>query len=301
MIDPDHPSFYDERSKIGALRRACRDVMLDHEVNGALPTSVTFVFYELEQSEVIPKAYLDGSGNKRARTPRQDVSDALTDLREHGVIPWDWVVDEGRSLTEWEYHETVRDYLREQAEHARIDAWAGAPPPLIITESRSLAGVLRNTASAYLCPIVATAGQSSGSLIVLELAPLLREDPARPVIYLGDFDFAGGTIENSTRARLEEHVGAKLRWVKLAVTRDQIRDHKLPVIQKVDRRHRPHRAYDAVETEALGQEVIVGMLVEHLDALVPEPLAHVRVREQQQREQAERELADGWSEDGGQL
>jgi hypothetical protein len=207
----------------------------------------------------------------------------LTYLREHGVVPWEWVVDEGRSLTGWRYAATVFDYIRDTVPSARIDAWAGTPPPLVLTESRSLAGVLREMLAEYLCPLAATAGQASGSLLAVEIAPLLRAAPGRRVIYLGDFDFQGDDIEASTRSRLERHVGAALTWERLALTAEQVRDFELPVIEKLDRRFRPARRYEAVETEALRQEVIVRLVRERLDALLPEPLHHVRVREGQER------------------
>ena len=43
----------------------------------------------------------------------------------------------------------------------RVDPWRGEPP-MIITESRSLAGGLRDLASEYLTPIASTNGQAGG-------------------------------------------------------------------------------------------------------------------------------------------
>jgi hypothetical protein len=40
---------------------------------------------------------------------------------------------------------------------------------------------------------------------------------------------------------------------------------------------------DAIETEALSQSIIVGLVRSRLEELVPEPLADVLEREQQQR------------------
>jgi hypothetical protein len=150
--------------------------------------------------------------------------------------------------------------------------------------------VLRATVSEYLCPIVATAGQSSGSLLAVEVAPFLREDPSRPVIYLGDYDFQGDQIEQSTRDRLEQHVGRRLRWERLALTAEQVEAYHLPRIEKIDHRFRPPRPYEAVETEALRQEVIVALVRRRLDSLIPEPLDRVLVREEQEREDREREI-----------
>ena len=211
-----------ESTKAGRLRRALLRCLVEHQEHGALPTSGRFLFYELEQSGVIPKAYRHANGSKKARLPSQDVSDALTVLREAGVVPWEWIVDEGRLLVEWDYATSVAEYLRLACLSARIDAWDGMPPPLVVTESRSLAGVLRETVADYLCPIVATAGQASGALLALDVAPLLRRDADRHVVYLGDFDFQGEDIEQATRRRLEAHVGQTLSWERLALTAEQV-------------------------------------------------------------------------------
>ena len=65
---------------------------------------------------------------------------------------------------------SVYEYVLERARYARIDAWAGTPPPLIICESRAVKGVLTDMAFEYLVPIVATGGQCGGFLVT-EVAP----------------------------------------------------------------------------------------------------------------------------------
>jgi hypothetical protein len=105
---------------------------------------------------------------------------------------------------------------------------------MIVTESRSLAGVLRGTAADYLCPIAATNGQTQGFLHTT-LAPALCLD--QHVLYLGDLDHAGGLIEAHTR-RVLEHVVGPLRWERLAITEEQTAAHALPSVTKHDRRYR---------------------------------------------------------------
>ena len=98
-------------SKAGKLQRACLALLQEHEREDTIPTNVTFLFYELEQRGVVPKHYLDATGSKRARTPRQDSSDATMRLREHGLVPWWWLVDESRKLTTWRYAASAYDYV----------------------------------------------------------------------------------------------------------------------------------------------------------------------------------------------
>ena len=70
------------------------------------------------------------------------------------------------------------------------------------------------------------------------------------VLYLGDWDHQGGQIEANSRRVLEELVGP-LDWTRIAITKDQVEEHNLPVIEKADRRYKPVRYHEAVETEAL--------------------------------------------------
>jgi hypothetical protein len=120
------PSLSREDTKAGRLQRACLAKIEQHAERGELPTNATFIFYELEQDGKIPKAYLKEDGiTRRARTPRQDVSDALMVLREIGAIAWDWIVDETREIAQWGFAATVYEYAIEAAECARIDCWGG--------------------------------------------------------------------------------------------------------------------------------------------------------------------------------
>ena len=285
-------------TKAGQLQRLLLGLLVEHQEAGALPTSARFLFYELEQRGHIPKTYRYADGRKRARQPGQDVSDALTVLRERGYVDWSVIVDETRNVTEWTYAATGLDYLLDRVDEVRIDPWAGEPPALIVTESRSLEGVLRRIAGNYLCPIAPLGGQSSGA-VLWKVAKLFTDDNAkRTVIYLGDLDLSGGDIEESARQRLEGHVGHAVTWERLALTDEQVEEHELEPVEKYDHRYKPRRRYLAVETEALSQAFLVTLLRERLDALLPEPLADVQVREQRERESMRNFLATFETDEG---
>jgi hypothetical protein len=260
-------------SKIGALRDLLFALLAEHERDGTIPTNARFLFYELVQRGELSKE------RKGARRPDQDLHDALTDLREQGLIPWEWIIDETRSLDSYTGYASVKEGVREQLNWIRVDPWRDQAP-LILTESRSLAGVLRTVASEYRVSIAATNGQCGGFLRT-EIAPQLQG--AERIIYLGDLDLSGDQIEANTRRVLEQASGVDLAWERLALTRQQVREHDLPIIVKHDRRYKDGRAHEAVETEAISQRVLIEILQERLDSLLPEPLPRVRERERRQR------------------
>jgi len=79
--------------------------------------------------------------------------------------------------------------------YIKLDPWKGRAP-LILTESRSLAGVLRDIAIEYRVRIASTNGQVGGFLRT-DIAPLLQSDDR--VITLWDLDLSGGHIEDNVR------------------------------------------------------------------------------------------------------
>jgi hypothetical protein len=284
-------------TKCGRLQQACLDLLRQHERDGALPTNCRFVFYELEQQGAVPKHYLDGQGRKRPRSPAQDINDALTVLRKIGLVPWWWLKDETCELTRWSYAASVYEYVVEKVEDACIDCWGGEPPPLIICESRATKGVLEHICGRYLAPITATGGQKIGH-IVNEIVPLLKDND-RKVGYIGDCEVGGPAdqIEANTQSVIEKYSGRVFTsetWQRIALTRAQVnRSARLRdlVIEKVDRRYNPPRTYEAIECEAVGQVTLENVLRKWLDAQLPEPLADVHEREEQQRTKIRRALA----------
>ena len=131
-------------TKAGRLQRSLLQLLSEHERAGTLPTNGRFIFYELEQRGLIPKAYYFTDGvTKRPRQPKDDIADALMHLREHGLIPWWWIEDETRHVYAWRYARTAKQYLLDTVDEIRIDPWKGKLPPLVICESRATMGVLR--------------------------------------------------------------------------------------------------------------------------------------------------------------
>ncbi len=267
----------------GRLQRAALALLREHEVKNELPTSNRFLFYELVQQGVLDKAKTRAKG----RGADQDLSDATKWLRDIGLVPWDWIVDETRSVTSWRYADTVAEFVSDSVDSARIDLWDGEPPPLIICESRTFGGVLaRGLAPKYLCPVTATNGQVGGFLHT-DVVPVL-EDNERTVLYIGDLDVRGSMIEANTQHVLV-HAGER-PWVRVALTQEQADEHELPAIEKYDKVLRA--AYPAIEVESLGQSTVTGIIEDALEELLPEAFDIVDERLHSQRD-AVREVLGG--------
>ena len=275
----------------GRLQRAAYRLLLDHEAAGEIPTNGRFIFYELYGRGIVFKRDPDEPRRGTADRPGpMELTEALTVLRKLGLIPWNWIVDETRTLYDWRCASSVAEYLKDSLGLARVNPWEG-DPPLLIVESRSLGGVLRRHMGRYLVPIAATNGQVGGFLHT-DVIPLLDGDE-RSVIYLGDLDLQGEQIEENTRGVIEDKLGHTVGWERVAITMDQVAEHSLTPLQKADHRYRPAKTYEAWECEALGQREIIDLVTAALDQLLPEPLSTVLEREADQKAGLE-EFLDGW-------
>ncbi len=276
-----------EKTRNGYLQRICLELYQEHRREGTLPTSLRFLFYELEGRGIVAKSYPG-----KTTTGSQEVSRAFMVLREEGLVPWGDIVDESRSLHNPHRGATVAEAAADLLDRARKDPWEGTVAPLVLCESRSLSGVLSVIAGRYCVPLAATNGQTGGVLRT-DVGPLVRESVLE-VLYLGDLDFSGGHIEANTRRVLESYE-PELVWTKLAITdaqvRERVRERKLSVMKKFDKRTKTYHA--AVETEALSQGEIVRMLTEALDERLERPLAETRALEERERAQVRALLEAG--------
>jgi hypothetical protein len=278
------------------LQRVALGWLRQKEGRGEIPTSSRFLFYELEQAGRVSKRAkrLDGADSRRK--PDQNLIDAVTRLREAGLVPWDWIVDESRQVKAWRFAAGVRDYLAESLDRAAIDRFPGVRRPVILCESRGVGGVLsRGVALDYLVTVAPTGGQCNGFLRT-EVAEYLRDENTR-ALYVGDRDDAGDDIEANTRHVLERATGRTFTadtWERLMLTEAQcarLRKRGVKPVEKRDRRFRDGNPHKAFEVEALGQALVEQIVRDRLEELAPEPLAAVLEREEREREEARERLA----------
>jgi hypothetical protein len=224
-------------TRAGRLQRACLGVLRRHEAAGELLTSARFVYYEIKQSGYPLAAHA-------RRRDDQDVIDAVKALRDAGQVPWEWLADETRSIEGAHVTSSIRQWLLDVLDQARVSCWDGQPRPVVICESRGVRAALRDTADRYGALVTSTNGQVGGFLHT-DVAPVLAA--GWPVAYFGDWNPAGSMIEANTRVVLERATGG-LGWQRLAVTPQQAAQAGLPPKPGTDRRYRdgrPHESYEA--------------------------------------------------------
>ena len=78
------------------------------------------------------------------------VSRLLTDMREDGIIPWEWIVDDSRSLDREPGFANLEEYGEAIARSFRRDFWADQSSRIIVvSEKATVSGLLRPVIQAY--------------------------------------------------------------------------------------------------------------------------------------------------------
>jgi hypothetical protein len=121
------------------------------------PQTVRQVFYQLTFLGVILKAEIEY---------KRTVVRLLTEMREAGSIPFDWIADNTRWMRKPATFVGLDACLRNTAKFYRRDLWAAMPVYLEVwCEKDALAGVIMEETEAYDVPLMVAKGYSSISFL----------------------------------------------------------------------------------------------------------------------------------------
>jgi hypothetical protein len=259
-------------TKVGRLRAALLERIETHRIDGTIPTSNRFLYYELEgkddgQGVLVSKVLKVRTDGKKGRRSDQGLIEALTELREDGLIGWDEIVDETRSVDCNVRYGSVREAVESYKQYVQIDPWQLSDTrPFVLCESRSLAGVLRATCNKYGVDITSVNGQCQGFLRTKLAAAMNESKLPLHILYAGDADKGGADIEAHTQKVLRECVNLPFTWERIMITQEQVEQYDLPSIIKTDKRTKV--TYEAWECESLSQKIIVDLIVNRLDDML---------------------------------
>ena len=167
----------------------------------------------------------------------QKVYRLLRIAREQGDIPWEWIVDETRSLERVSTWDDPEQYARCVARSYRRDFWNQQPVRVEVwSEKGTVRGLLGPVLDEYAVGFRVLHG-FSGATTIYDVA---EDDDGRKliVLYVGDYDPSGlfMSVEDLPR-RLAEYGGQHVYLKRIALTKQQVR--RLPSFPASDKRRDP--------------------------------------------------------------
>jgi len=208
--------------------RTKRIVALGHELLEAEhPMTLRQLFYRLVSVEALENTQPD----------YQRLSRILTDARERGEIPFEWIVDRSRPVYEANAFTNPAAYAEAVKRSYRKDYWQDQPWHLEVwTEKDAVVGAIQPVTDEYGVTVRTGRGFQSTTR-VHEIAELFeRLDGAGKrvlVLYLGDHDPSGRCIEEDLERRVARStsMAEPFEIERLAIHREDIRAFKLPPLR----------------------------------------------------------------------
>jgi hypothetical protein len=191
-------------------------------------------------------------------------------------IPHGWIVDETRQASVYASWRDMSDFLDSVKTQYRRDAWQGQPNYCEIwCEKATILGSIRPITKEWGVGFRVTHGFTSTGME--GATGRLFENTSRPitVLYLGDHDPSGRSIEQDLHSRIQASSGKPFRMVRVAIHEQDIAAFSLPPkrIKDTDSRAKHFRAafgQDAptVELDALPVEEMRHRLTEAIHGLI---------------------------------
>jgi hypothetical protein len=266
---------------IEAMRAAAED---------AQPITGRGVGYKLFSRGLIPSM---------AKSEMQRVYRLLRLAREQGDIPWEWIVDENRSLERTSTWDDPTEYARCVAQSYRRDFWNQQPVRCEVwSEKGTVRGVLQPVLDEYAVGFRVMHG-FSGATTVYEVA---QGDDGRELIalYVGDFDPSGMFMsEEDLPNRLLKYEGDHVKLQRIALTQEHVGG--LPSFPAADKRKDPrykwfvaNHGHHCWELDAMDPNDLRDC-VEQAISLLIEPVAWQRCEVVNRAERASLQtILEGW-------
>jgi hypothetical protein len=164
----------------------------------------------------------------------------MNTLREDGVVPFAWIVDQVRATIKPSSWSGLADFVETVQRAYRKDFWASLPSYVhIFCEKDAVSGTIAPVTREFDVPLSPIRGYCSLSF-AFEIAELWsRIDKPIHGYYLGDFDPSGFDLERDLREKLQCYCRRSFSWQRLAVLPSDWHDFQLLALapKKSDRRY----------------------------------------------------------------
>ena len=249
------------------------------------PQTVRQTFYALTVCGAIAKAEKEYHGT---------VVRLLSEEREAGRIPFEWIADNTRWQRKPASFTGLESCLRSTAELYRRNLWASAAAYVEIwCEKDALAGVILKETEVYDVPLMVTRGYSSISFLHSAAKAIEARGKPAYIYHFGDLDPSGRDAARDIEAKLRRYApGADIHFECPAVTRQQAEEWNLPTrpTKQTDTRAKKFNG-TSVELDAIPaaklRELVRACIERHVDKRQLEIL--------RTSEKSERELLSNWA------
>jgi len=195
------------------------------------PASVRAVCYRL---------FTSGAIDSMEKKNTQKVSRALVYGRENGLIPWEWIVDETRSIERSPTWSDKEEFAIAASEQFRRDYWDYQPCRIEVwSEKGTVRGTLAPVLKKYAVGFQVMHGFGSATAVKMAADASNNDEKRRVVLYVGDYDCSGLHMSAVDLPERIERYGGNIELTRLALTEFDVNHRGLPSFPASDKSKDP--------------------------------------------------------------
>ena len=273
-VASDIKRFRRTKAEISAVKDAIFDLLSEDH-----PQTVRQVFYALTVRGVIKKAEIEY---------QRTVIRLLVEMREAGIVPFDWIADNTRWMRKPSTFVGLDSCLRNTAKFYRRDLWAAMPVYVEVwCEKDALAGVVMEETEPYDVPLMVAKGYASISFLHSAAEAIQSKDKPAYIYHFGDLDPSGVDAARDIEDKLRRYApAAEIHFERIAVTREQAIEWNLPTrpTKQTDTRARKFNG-TSVELDAIPAMKLRGLVKAAIERHIDQDqLKVLRIAEESERE-----------------
>jgi len=264
------------KAEVEARLAKLREIIAEQQ-----PMTVRQVFYQATVRKLVEKAE---SGYAK-------VASDLRRMRRSGEVPYEWIIDNTRSVQRPQTFGSIKEALQDCADYYRKALWRDADVYVEVwLEKDALAGVVYPVTAELDVPLMVARGYASLSFLHGAAEHIGTLDVPAYIYHLGDFDPSGVNAGEKIEETLRELApDAEIHFERIAVTPEQIRRWHLPTRPTKTTDSRAARfGTSSVELDAIEPDRLRGLVREAIERHLP-PAQFQVLKAAEAREQ--RELA----------
>ncbi|MCP4408797.1 MAG: hypothetical protein GY807_13740 [Gammaproteobacteria bacterium] len=256
-------------------------------VHAQQPMTVRQVFYRATVKGLVEKTEAGYSKIQRL----------LVEMRRSGLLPFQWIADNSRSVYRIETFDSPQDAVEMTAQFYRKSLWSQQPVHVEVwLEKDALTGVVRPVTSEYDIGLYVARGFASLSFLHTSAEMISEIGKPTYIYHLGDHDpsglMAGEKIESTLRELAPE---AEIHFERIAVTPLQIQAWSLPSRPTKKSTHTAQwSGGNSVELDAIEPDQLRALVRDAIELHLPrDEFSTLKVAEE-----SERQLLTAWAEGG---
>lgn len=245
-----------EEVKFNGKNKKLADHILNWIEQQDSAVTVRRVFYAM-----VTRQHIDNTQNEYSK-----ISKIVLKLRRGGFLDWDAIEDTTRSSHKSPNYNNVNDCLYAALKRFRLKRWEGQKNYVEVwVEKRGHVSILYPTTNALDVSITECGGRMALNFDIVEkLIEAQQQGKRNHILYVGDYDPSGLSIDRNLQSQLEQW-GITADWKRVSLTYDQIREYNLIKAYMVMDKISPKLIKKRPDIEILGYDIEGNPLANKLD------------------------------------